>query len=217
MTTPILQLDEWQQGQSQPHVPVNTAIRWLEFFSQMSVLSATTDTPPGSPSDGDAYIVPTGATGVWSDQDGRVALRVGTAWAFREAPIGSLVWVQDESIRYRQYASLQWSAQLRVRTIAGTSGAFQTSDCENVIETTNSSEVTIEIPADDDELIPVGATILIRQIGTGQVVIDPGDGVTVLYPAALSAATREQYSTIAATKRGANSWILSGDLEVAGS
>jgi hypothetical protein len=38
-----------------------------------SVVSATTTAPPGSPADGDSYLVPTGATGVWSTHIGEVA------------------------------------------------------------------------------------------------------------------------------------------------
>jgi hypothetical protein len=96
MTTPILLLDEWEQGQAQPHATVNEALRWLECFAQLSVLEIAT-APTGSPdTDGDRYIVATGGTGDFAGQDAKVALYLGTAWAFREAPPGSIAWVQDE-------------------------------------------------------------------------------------------------------------------------
>lgn len=105
MTTPILQLDEWESGQAQPEVVVNRALRWLECFAQLSAISMTDAAPPGSASDGDCYIVASGATGDWAGHDLEVALYVGTAWEFREAPAGSIAWVVDEDGHFR-YAPL---------------------------------------------------------------------------------------------------------------
>jgi hypothetical protein len=102
MTTPILSLDEWESGQAQPQVTVNEALRWLECFAQLSVLDIAT-TPGSSPdSDGECYIVASGATGAFAGHDGQIALYMGTAWAFRTAPPGSIAWVQDEAA-HRQY------------------------------------------------------------------------------------------------------------------
>ena len=102
MTTPILGLDEWESAQSQPEITVNTAIRWLECFATLSVISMSeTDPPEGSNvSDGDAYIVADGATGAWTGQDQKVALYLGNAWDFKEAPAGNIAWVQDVGAHY---------------------------------------------------------------------------------------------------------------------
>lgn len=97
MTTPILLLDEWEQGQAQPHATVNEAIRWLECFAQLSVLGLDA-APPGSASDGDAYIVASGGTGAWAGHDLQVALFLGDAWAFKTAPEGSIAWIRDEDV-----------------------------------------------------------------------------------------------------------------------
>lgn len=99
MTTPILGLNEWDSGIAQPSVPVNTAIRWLECFATLSVISMTETTPPAA-TDGDAYIVASGATGDWTGQDFKVALYLGSAWSFKEAPAGKIAWVQDEGAHY---------------------------------------------------------------------------------------------------------------------
>ena len=96
MTTPILQLDEWEQGQAQPAATVNEALRWLECFAQLSAIDMT-NTPPGTPADGDCYIVGTAGTGDFAGHNREVALYMGTAWAFRTAPPGSIAWLQDES------------------------------------------------------------------------------------------------------------------------
>jgi len=96
MTTPILQLDEWEQGEAQPWVTVNTALRWLECFAQLSALSLAT-APAGSPNDGDCYIVDDSPTGDFAGHAQEVALYMGTAWAFKTAPPGAIAWIQDES------------------------------------------------------------------------------------------------------------------------
>lgn len=105
MTTPILQLDELAAAQSQPEIIVNAAFRWLECFCQLSVISQVIGTPPGSPADGDTYIVAAGATGTWSGHDGQIALYMGTAWAFRSAPDGAIAYVQSEGVHYTYVAS----------------------------------------------------------------------------------------------------------------
>jgi hypothetical protein len=58
---------------------------------------------------------------------------------------------------------------------------------------------------------PLGARIEIAQTDAGQITV-LGAGVTLRLPAGKTAKTRLQYSIIALTKRGADEWILSGDL-----
>ena len=101
MTTPILLLDEWSEAQASPHVTLNEALRWLEAFTNLAVVSKTVATPPGSPTAGMRYIVAAAATGVWTGQAGKVALYLGSAWGFRTAPVGTLAWVADVSTAFR--------------------------------------------------------------------------------------------------------------------
>lgn len=110
MTTPILDLDEWTEGQAQPHVTVNESTRWLECFAALSVLDRMPD-PPGSPADGDRYIVGGSATGDWNGHDNDIALRIGSAWAFRPAPDGTIAFVLSLGVPYR-YVSGAWSEEV---------------------------------------------------------------------------------------------------------
>ena len=64
MTTPILAMGELAQSQASKYVTVNEALRRIESV-MISVLSQSNSGPPGSPSDGDAYIVDS-ASGAWS-------------------------------------------------------------------------------------------------------------------------------------------------------
>ena len=50
-------------AQAQKHVTHNEALRILDGLVQLSVLDRDLTSPPGSPADGDRYIVASGATG----------------------------------------------------------------------------------------------------------------------------------------------------------
>lgn len=148
--TPILALPELESSQAIPEVVVNENTRWLEFFAAGArVLDRDEDTPPGSPSDGDAYLVATGASGVWSGHDDEIALRISTAWAFKEAVAGMILYVDDEDVGIR-YDGAAWA------DISGSGGASTT-------QTTEPIGGFIASPADKDYRIavkmPHGGTI----------------------------------------------------------
>lgn len=52
---------------------LNRLLRGVDALLQSRVISFTTTAPPGSPADGDVYIVPTGATGAWAGQENNIA------------------------------------------------------------------------------------------------------------------------------------------------
>jgi hypothetical protein len=70
----------------------------LDALVQPTVKSATTTSPPGSPANGDAYIVPSGATGAWASQTNKIAVwqaRTGVAaWQFYSPKNGWTVYDQ---------------------------------------------------------------------------------------------------------------------------
>jgi hypothetical protein len=83
-TTPRLGLPLLSEGQVQPSAVDATAKRILDLLVQAAVISIT-NTPPGSPVDGDAYIIGTSPTGAWAGRANNLVLRVGGGW-FYEAP-----------------------------------------------------------------------------------------------------------------------------------
>lgn len=103
MTTPILGLDELAASQSQPHVPLNAALRALEVFGQICAQSLSTASPPGSPAEGDVYIVPSGATDSWAGHSFEVAYYSG-GWQFLTPRIGWVAYVDDEDDYFRYSA-----------------------------------------------------------------------------------------------------------------
>lgn len=96
-TTPRAGLPELAASQAQKHVTVNEALFQLDAFLCARLNDRDLNTPPGSPTDGDTYLVATGGTGAWTGQDGKLAYCVDSAWRFY-APFGGLIaYVADEA------------------------------------------------------------------------------------------------------------------------
>lgn len=69
-------------SQAQKHVTVNEALSVLDCVSQLRVLSASVSVPPAMGAEGDAFLVPVGATDAWAGFDGQLAVRVNGGWRF---------------------------------------------------------------------------------------------------------------------------------------
>ena len=82
-----------EAAQAQKHVTVNDALTRLDALVHLSVESATETSPPGSPADGDRWIVGPGATDAWAGEDGKVAAWIDGAWVFLEPQSGWQAWV----------------------------------------------------------------------------------------------------------------------------
>ena len=76
-----------------------------------SVVSKSTIAPPGSPVSGEGYVVPSGATGAWSGQSGKIAIWDGAAWAYIAPRDGFLVHVADAD-GLALYDGGAWSADV---------------------------------------------------------------------------------------------------------
>lgn len=93
----------------------------LDAMVQPTVKNNTLTTPPGSPATGDAYIVPSGATGAWASQTNRIAVWQGrtgvAAWQFYTPKNGWQVYNQADGGDYLYNGSawvLQGSQKLNV-------------------------------------------------------------------------------------------------------
>ena len=74
----------------------NEALGLLDAIVQLSVKDRDLASPPGSPADGDRYIVAAGATGAWVGEEGSIAVRQDGAWSFCAPREGWRAWVEDE-------------------------------------------------------------------------------------------------------------------------
>lgn len=80
MSSPDLGLPFIAQSQVQPEATHNTALLLLQALAN-GVVSAGGNTPPGSPVDGDAYIVGASPTGAWAGRANSIAIYLG-GWFF---------------------------------------------------------------------------------------------------------------------------------------
>lgn len=98
-TSPNLGLQELDSPPAiTAELQVNEAVRRLDAIVQCSVKDRDLATPPGSPAQGDRYLVATSPTGAWAGQAGKIAYYSGSAWAFAAVPEGFRLWVADENI-----------------------------------------------------------------------------------------------------------------------
>ena len=70
----------------------------LDALVHGSVKSRTLATPPGSPANGERWIVPSGATGAWAGQAGRIAHWNVNAWVFYVPITGWRYHAEDERL-----------------------------------------------------------------------------------------------------------------------
>lgn len=84
-------------SQAQKHVTHNEAIRLLDALTHTAVIDRDLNTPPGSPNDGDLYIVASGGTGAWDAWDLNIAYYVDGAWMKIVPKAGMIVWLDDEA------------------------------------------------------------------------------------------------------------------------
>lgn len=80
--TPNLVLPYLAANQSQKHVTVNEALRRLDALVQITVQSAALAAPPGSPTEGQRWILSAAPTGAWAGHAGQIAAWQDGAWAF---------------------------------------------------------------------------------------------------------------------------------------
>lgn len=179
MATPVLGLPELVSGQALPETTVNEQTRILEQGARWFVfLDRDLATPPGSPADGDAYLVAASATGAWSGHDGEIAWRMSTACEFITPSEGMGAYVADENKAFTFNGST-WdelataaASVTSVTTQSGTSYTLDADDANSVILFTNASGCDVTVP---DGVFSVGDFIELHQQTTGTVaVLDNG-------------------------------------------
>lgn len=80
-TTPRFALPLLYAGQAQKEVFVNESLSITDALLHCAVESET-PTPPATPADGMAWLVATGATGIWAGKAGMLACRQGGQWIY---------------------------------------------------------------------------------------------------------------------------------------
>lgn len=91
-----------QANQAGKEVTLAEALNMLDGLVMPAIINRTTTAAPGSPAQGDMYLVAAAATGVWAGSSGKLAIFIGSAWEFIVPLEGFSVWDKgaDEAVRY---------------------------------------------------------------------------------------------------------------------
>ncbi len=91
-TTPRLGLPFIVGGQALKHITHNESLQKLDALVQPVVESATLTTPPTSPVEGEAYLVPEDSTDAWAGHENEIAAFQAGTWTFYDPAEGWLVY-----------------------------------------------------------------------------------------------------------------------------
>src|SRR5262249_24739930 len=85
-------------AQAQKHVTHNEALRVLDTLVQLAVLDRDLNAPPGSPTEGQRWIVKASPspTGVWAGHGNQIAAWQDGGWQFSTPKTGWVAYVVDE-------------------------------------------------------------------------------------------------------------------------
>ena len=148
-TSPYAGIPLLTSGQSDPQITHNEAIVLIQALLN-GVIDKDLTAPPGSPAEGDTYIVGASATGAWAGQDDHLATYYNGAWLFlpgnddasANLTIGAnneglSVFVRDEEIRYTYTGSpLAWTKEDTLLNIS----EMLTADRTYYVDGTNGSD-----------------------------------------------------------------------------
>ena len=83
-------------SQAQKHVTHNDALRILDTLVQLAVADRDLTAPPGSPAEGQRWIVKATGTGAWAGHDNAIAAWQDGGWQFSLPQTGWVAFVEDE-------------------------------------------------------------------------------------------------------------------------
>ena len=103
----------WTLGESDWHTSMDVNLKRLGAVVGLSVKDRDLTTPPASPVDGDRYLIPAAATGVWAGKTNQIAVRVAIAWEYYVPKVGWLCFIEDEAV-LSAYKLAGWSAGIAI-------------------------------------------------------------------------------------------------------
>ncbi len=103
----------WTLGESGWNTNMDGNLKRLGAVVGLAVKDRDLTTPPASPVDGDRYLIPVAATGVWAGKTNQIAVRVVSAWEYYTPKVGWLCFVEDEAV-LTVYKTTGWSAGIAI-------------------------------------------------------------------------------------------------------
>jgi hypothetical protein len=202
-------------------------LRAIDALLQGAVIDRTHAAPPGSPVNGDRYIVAASPTGAWVGHATHIAVWTTDdptaptgAWQFYIPKNGWLVWSVGDGGLYA-FTSGAWAAVTSgggggaPTAIAGVNNQTASytlviGDAGFLVRMNVASSNNLTVPPNSSVAFPINTVISVRQIGAGVTTIVAGAGVTINSPATLGIA--RQNGTIQLVKVATDTWDLIGDV-----
>lgn len=174
MVTSNLQLPTIETSQAQKEVTVNEAFAIVDAILNVGAADKDLATPPGSPAEGDLYIVAASATGDWSSHEDDITYYNNSEWKFITPQEGMRLWVSDENRLYI-YDGTEW---LPDGLVNQDSGEYWRAERLEVTETSLSgASVTTSLQIPDRAIVFAVHTRVTTAI-TGATSFSVGDGTT---------------------------------------
>lgn len=201
-TTPRLGAPELTSGQATPETTVNEQIRYVEqgasyFIAKDKDLTA----PPGSPADGDCYIVAASPTGAWSGKAKKLAFYESTAWAFITPVEGTRCYLQDENLAY-EYDGAAWGTVAagytdeNARDAIGTALTGGTGITVTPNDGADTITVAVDTSAEAERIRDAIGSALVAGTNITLTVNDPGDTITIDAASAGSITSKDEGSNL---------------------
>jgi hypothetical protein len=115
-------------SQSQKHVTVNEGLRFLDVLVQIAVKSVALSAPPGSPADGQRWIIGPAPTGLWAGRATQIAAWQDGAWVFYAPKDGWLAW-NEATLTSLVFSAGAWVSLIGALLAAGVAdSAFTLTD-----------------------------------------------------------------------------------------
>ena len=162
--TSQFQLPLVSAAQAQKHVTVNEALALLDCVAQLRVLSSTLSAPPAAVAEGDAFLVPVGASDDWFGLDGRIAVAVNGGWR-SIAPKAGWQCFNVETGTHMLFDGTGWLDSTLAATPTGAATSFLISELDFVIEAGASLTTAAIIPA-NSQVIGLSARVIEGVTGT---------------------------------------------------
>lgn len=222
--TDIFPLQVWPEGILQARFPANDNAIRMEVID--GPVLAIESTQPGSPTEGDQYILggaPSGAQWSSFDEDDVVIFKGGTWLAFAPYP-GWLKFNEDDATTYQWDAG--WAAFSggggggAVSSVNGRTGAVLVPTCipiacsdETTALTTGSSKVTFRMPFAMTS-VTVRASLTTAQASGSIFTVDVNEGGTTILSTKITIDNTEKTSTTASTPPVVSDSSLADDAEI---
>lgn len=172
-TLPNTSLPQMASSAAQKYVTFNEAMRVFDaVFSNRyaRVLSSVLSTPPGSPTDGDTYIVGPTATDAWVGQENSIAYYNTNAWIFYAPTAG---WeAYDANIKgFVQFDGTDWTIKPVAASASGANMGFFVVEETLTALSGATVDTTIQIP---NPSIVFNTSVLVTTAITGASSFDVG-------------------------------------------